>query len=459
MLGATQLPLPLHLGHECVAEVLAVGERVATVRSATAWSSRFRSTAASVSRAAPGAPAAARACRRSPCTAWALGAGHWGGAFSDRLAVPYADAMLVALPDGIDPAAAASVADNVCDAYRHIAPHLPDAAARDPNAEVLVFAAHSPRSLFTASCPLYTGMIALALGARNVHFADSPPVGARARAAPGDARAAPARAAPPPPGSRSSSTSASTGSPAPLPRPRRTACARAPADCTAACSIPMLRMYVRNATLHVGRTHVRALMPEVLELMARGGLHPQAITTTIAPLDEAPSVLREHFLGGESVKTVLTHLLRSIRRRLARLPSEADGTLIRLPMPSGWWVGDARSPEMRVLRGGRRDAVAGTSGTGTGRCRRCSWRCTLVTGLVDAASYLKLGHVFVANMTGNVVFLGFALAGASGLSAGSSLVALGRVPARRARRRLAGGAQLGASRAHAARSRHALRRR
>ncbi len=49
---------------------------------------------------------------------------------------------------------------------------------------------------------------------------------------------------------------------------------------------------------------------------------------------------------------------------------------------------------------------------------------TLVTGMVDAASYLKLGHVFVANMTGNVVFLGFALAGASGLSAGSSLVAL-----------------------------------
>ena len=50
---------------------------------------------------------------------------------------------------------------------------------------------------------------------------------------------------------------------------------------------------------------------------------------------------------------------------------------------------------------------------------------TLLTGVVDAASYLKLGHVFVANMTGNVVFLGFALAGAQGLSAVSSLVALG----------------------------------
>ncbi len=49
---------------------------------------------------------------------------------------------------------------------------------------------------------------------------------------------------------------------------------------------------------------------------------------------------------------------------------------------------------------------------------------TFVTGLVDAVSYLKLGHVFVANMTGNVVFLGFALAGAGGVSIAASLLAL-----------------------------------
>ncbi|MFD4511128.1 YoaK family protein [Streptomyces sp. NPDC058457] len=49
---------------------------------------------------------------------------------------------------------------------------------------------------------------------------------------------------------------------------------------------------------------------------------------------------------------------------------------------------------------------------------------TVVTGLVDAVSYLSLGHVFVANMTGNVVFLGFALAGAPNLSALASVAAL-----------------------------------
>lgn len=48
---------------------------------------------------------------------------------------------------------------------------------------------------------------------------------------------------------------------------------------------------------------------------------------------------------------------------------------------------------------------------------------TLVTGLVDAISYLRLGHVFVANMTGNIVFLGFAIADARQFSIPASLTA------------------------------------
>jgi uncharacterized membrane protein YoaK (UPF0700 family) len=49
---------------------------------------------------------------------------------------------------------------------------------------------------------------------------------------------------------------------------------------------------------------------------------------------------------------------------------------------------------------------------------------TVTTGMVDAISYLRLGHVFVANMTGNVVFLGFALGGAHEISALGSIVAM-----------------------------------
>ena len=49
---------------------------------------------------------------------------------------------------------------------------------------------------------------------------------------------------------------------------------------------------------------------------------------------------------------------------------------------------------------------------------------TVVTGLVDAFSYLVLGHVFVANMTGNIVFLAFGLAGAPDFSIPASLLGI-----------------------------------
>jgi len=49
---------------------------------------------------------------------------------------------------------------------------------------------------------------------------------------------------------------------------------------------------------------------------------------------------------------------------------------------------------------------------------------TFNTGLVDAISYLLLGHVFVANMTGNVILLGFSLAGVEDFSLPASLTAL-----------------------------------
>jgi uncharacterized membrane protein YoaK (UPF0700 family) len=50
---------------------------------------------------------------------------------------------------------------------------------------------------------------------------------------------------------------------------------------------------------------------------------------------------------------------------------------------------------------------------------------TVVSGIVDAVSYLGLGHVFTANMTGNVVLIGFALAGAPSFSVAASATALG----------------------------------
>jgi len=70
---------------------------------------------------------------------------------------------------------------------------------------------------------------------------------------------------------------------------------------------------------------------------------------------------------------------------------------------------------------------------------------TVTTGFVDGVSYLGLGHVFAANMTGNVVLLGFGIAGAGGLPVVAPIVSLlaflagaaggGRIAARFADRR------------------------
>ena len=50
---------------------------------------------------------------------------------------------------------------------------------------------------------------------------------------------------------------------------------------------------------------------------------------------------------------------------------------------------------------------------------------TVLAGVVDAVSILSLGHVFVATMTGNLVFIGLALAGAQGFAVGTSALAIG----------------------------------
>ncbi len=303
-LGDTQFALPLHLGHECVAEVLAVGERVLSVRPGDRVIVPFQINC--------GLCTSCRAGRTGNCTSvppvsmYGMGllAGHWGGAFSDELAVPYAEAMLVPLPEGVDPVAAASVADNVCDGYRHVAPHLPALLEADPDVEVLIVGAMSPRSAFGASVSLYAGLIARSYGARNVHLAD-------ARASVRD---------------QAERVGLDAIRPRELRRRPRAplvidttvsdlgvalSCTAPDGICTSSGSlhrstrVPILEMYARNMTLHVGRTHARALIPEVLELIAGGSLAPESVVTSVASLEDAPETLREHFLA-DGIKTVLT---------------------------------------------------------------------------------------------------------------------------------------------------------
>jgi len=303
-LGATQLPLPLHLGHECVAEVLAVGERVSTVKPGERVIVPFQVSCGECPSCRNGHTGSCTSVPPISMYGFGLAGGHWGGAFSDQLAVPFADAMLVPLPEGIDPAAASGLADNVCDAYRHIAPHLPSLLERDSDAEVLIVSVAARDSLFSGSVALYTGLIALALGARRVVLADGRPH-IRAEAERLGMQAIEPR-------------ELKRRPPAPLvvdmsfdALPLALASTAPDGICTCSGSlhhsarVPLLLMYGRNMALHVGRTHARALIPSVLELMARGDLNPLAASTRIASFDEAPQALAEHVRGGV-IKTVLT---------------------------------------------------------------------------------------------------------------------------------------------------------
>jgi threonine dehydrogenase-like Zn-dependent dehydrogenase len=69
--------------------------------------------------------------------------------------------------------------------------------------------------------------------------------------------------------------------------------------------VPGLVMYARNVTFTMSRAHARTLIPPVLDLISAGRLQPELVTTTLDSLDNALSVLREHFLSA-GTKAILT---------------------------------------------------------------------------------------------------------------------------------------------------------
>jgi alcohol dehydrogenase len=306
MLGHTPFPLPVHLGHECVAEVVAVGEEVESVRAGDRVVVPFQ---INCGRCRPCTLGRTGSCVGVPAVSmygFGLAGGLWGGALADLLAVPFADAMLVPLPEGVDPLAAASVGDNVSDAYRHIAPHLPRLLAEDADARVLIVASLRARQAFTASMPIYTGLVARTLGARRVELVDARPPVRELAAALGLQPVEPAelRGLEPAP-LVVDVTAEPKGLVACMERTAADGICSSAGGLHASVRIPFLHAYIHNTTLHIGRTHARAVMPEVLALLAEGTLRPQDVTTQVASLDEAPAALREHCRSG-AVKTVLT---------------------------------------------------------------------------------------------------------------------------------------------------------
>jgi alcohol dehydrogenase len=212
--------------------------------------------------------------------------GGWGGFLADLVRVPFADAMLLRVPPGLDPRAIASASDNIPDAWRTVAPHL----SRLPGAEVLVLGGGA------RSISLYATGIALALGARAVTYYDTD---ARRLGIASDLGADAIEG--PPPGrpegrfpivvdggaSRESLAFAS----------RSTSpgghCTHVGIIYEPETPIPLLEMYTAGLTLHVGRAMARADLPAVLEFLAGGRFDPEPVTDRVLGFREADTALLE----------------------------------------------------------------------------------------------------------------------------------------------------------------------
>ena len=296
--GEMPMPMPVAIGHECVAEVVEVGAAVRKLRAGDLVVVPFQ--------VACGECGACRRGHTSNCerTSWLSGygmgplGGDFGGAMADLMLVPYAEAMLVPLPEGVAPAEAAAAGCNVVDAYRCVGPQL----AERPGAGVLVVGGAFE------SIALYAVAIAKALGAGRVDYVDRDPRRRERAAALG---AEPLDRLRVQPGAYPISVDASLDPELLELAVRATApdgvCTVSPMYTGSATPLPLFDMFQRCVTLRTGQPHVRAHLETVLELIAAGLLrHPELAPPTVA-WEEGASA----FGGGEG-KTVC---LRDCHRR------------------------------------------------------------------------------------------------------------------------------------------------
>lgn len=282
ILGETPFPLPIHLGHECVAEVIegpkgfAAGERVIVP---------FQISCGTCERCRRGLTGSCETV--PPLSMYGFGAvgGEWGGTLSDVVLVPYAEAMLVRLPDAVDPASIVSAADNMADGWRTVAPAL----AELPAAQVLVVGGGRASSI-----PLYAVNAALALGAASVTYVNTD---ANRLAVARQLGASAIEGTPDRSLGAFPITVNGTATPEGLVATLRLTdwggrCTSI-AQLEPEAPLPLLELYSRGVHLHIGRAMARAAMPAILDLAAAGRLHPDLITSITAAWGDAPEAMVE----------------------------------------------------------------------------------------------------------------------------------------------------------------------
>lgn len=154
---------PFAFGHEFVADVVEIGDDVRTVKPGDRVLVSFQISCGICAPCRLGASAACLAAPPRAAYGMAPVSGvEYGGAFSDFVVAPFADAMLKATPKSLPLASLVSASDNLPDGLRAVMPHL---AAR-PGAEVLVVGGGA------ISVGLYAAASAIHLGAGRVVYAD-----------------------------------------------------------------------------------------------------------------------------------------------------------------------------------------------------------------------------------------------------------------------------------------------
>jgi alcohol dehydrogenase len=277
--GRVPLPGPFPLGHEFVAEVVETGDAVGRVRRGDRVIVPFQISCGHCDRCRRGLTGACRSAPvRSAYGLGPIGGLQWGGALADLVRVPFADAMLAPLPAGVAPTAIASASDNLCDAWRTVAPFL----AEEPGADVLVVGGGA------ISISLYAVAVAKALGAGRVLFLDTDP--GRAAVAERLGAEVAVGASPKRAGEFPITVDASGDADG-------LACALRSVTpygtCTSAAIyytdtvVPLLEMYGRGVRFITGRVNARAHLPAVLELVATGRLDPAPVNTATVPWRDA----------------------------------------------------------------------------------------------------------------------------------------------------------------------------
>jgi threonine dehydrogenase-like Zn-dependent dehydrogenase len=285
--GFAKYPGPFSFGHEMVGEVIDAGSAAGVVPGQRVVVP-FQLSCGRCDNCLRGWT---NSCSAYPfCASFGLptSGADYGGALSDLVRVPFADHMLVTLPDGVDPVAAASACDNVADGWRSVAAPLRER----PGAWVLVVGG------LAQSVGIYAAGAAVALGASRVLYLDDD-ADRRMRAEKLGAGVAPLLLG----GGRAPDNSfeivvEAAGTADALGFAIQSC---APNGVVTSVSmhfgvttpVPLTRAYYKGLTFHTGRVHSRTVLPDVLGCMACGGLHPEHVTHRIARFDDAADAMTD----------------------------------------------------------------------------------------------------------------------------------------------------------------------